>query len=243
MFLSWVMLIGSMAAGSSPAGGGLIEGIVVQAVNQSPVAGAEVVLRAKVGNRLVTVAEANADNHGRFRFMGLPADGTSVYLPGANRGGIHYPGPSVLLSSLRRRADVKLAIYDAVAYPNPLVVRRHEIVLCPQEGAIRVTESMLIDNPSSACYVGQSTTKDAEPITLRLAIPDNFERVTFANEFFGRRFSLADGKLVTSVPWQPGQRELTFSYLIPNVQEHYVWQRPLDLPSAQRTRLGSWQSA
>ena len=38
---------------------------------------------------------------------------------------------------------------------------------------------------------------------------------------------------MTGVPWPPGQRELTFSYVLPNTQRHYVWQRPLDLPSAK----------
>ena len=92
---------------------------------------------------------------------------------------------------------------------------------------------MLIDNPTSACYVGQAAGKDAEPATLQLAIPADFQRVTFDSEFFGRRFFLVGGRLVTGVPWPPGRRELTFSYLLGNTQRHYVWQRPLDLPSAK----------
>ena len=39
------------------------------------------------------------------------------------------------------------------------------------------------------------------------------------------------GKLSTSVPWPPGRRELKFAYLLPNAQRHYVWHRPLDLPT------------
>ena len=70
-------------------------------------------------------------------------------------------------------------------------------------------------------------------MTLQLAIPANFEQVTFASEFFGRRFSLIGGRLVTGVPWPPGQRELTFSYVLANAERHCVWQRPLDLPSTQ----------
>ncbi len=177
------------------------------------------------------MGETTADAQGRFRFDHLAVDGANAYLPGANRDGIHYPGPSVRLNSLRRRAEVELAVYDVVAFPNPLVVRRHEITLAPEPGALRVTESMLIDNPGPACYVGQSAGKDAEPLTLQLAIPANFQRVTFASEFFGRRFSLLGGMLMTSVPWPPGQRELKFSYVLPNTQRHCVWRRPLDLPS------------
>ena len=154
-------------------------------------------------------------------------------MPGANRGGVHYPGANVRLTSQRPRAEVKLAVYDAVTFPNPLVVRRHTITLEPRLGALQVTEAMLIDNPTAACYVGQPTGGNAAPVTLQLAIPGDFQQVTFANEFFGRRFSLAGGRLVTSVPWPPGQRELRFTYVSPDAQGHYVWQRSLDLPSAQ----------
>jgi hypothetical protein len=232
MLLIGLAVAGPAVAGVPPVGDGVIEGVVVRAVDQTPVPGAEVVLRAKVDGQGVPAAQTKADAKGRFRFERLPADGAYVYLPGANRDGIHYPGPSVRLSSLRRRAEVKLTVHDAAAFPNPLVVHRHTITLCPEPGLLRVTESMLIDNPSMACYIGQSASKDAEPITLRLAIPADFENVTFATEFFGRRFSVFQNSLVTSVPWPPGQRELSFSYVLANQQAHYVWQRPLDLPSA-----------
>ena len=204
---------------------GAIEGVVVHAADHTPAAGAEVVLRAKIDGQLLPVAETTADAQGRFRFAELPTDGRIVYLPGANRGGMHYPGPSVRLSSLRPRAEVTLNVHEAVTFPNPLVVRQHTITLCPEPGVLRVTESMLIDNPTAACYVGQAADKHGEPVTLQLAIPADFARY-FASEFFGRRFSLMDGKLVTGVPWPPGQRELTFSYVLANTQRHYVWQRP-----------------
>ena len=233
MWLILILMTGSALDASPPPRDGMIEGVVVQATDHSPVPNAEVVLRAKVDGQLLPVAETSADAQGRFRFVQLPVDGTNVYLPGANRGGIHYPGPSVILSSLRRQAEVTLAVYDAITYPNPLVVRQHTITLCPEPGVLRVTESMLIDNPSAACYVGQAAGEDVEPVTLQLAIPADFAQITFANEFFGRRFSMIGGKLVTGVPWPPGQRELTFSYVLANTQRNYAWQRPLDLPSTK----------
>ncbi len=233
MLLTLLLLAGSVSGANPPRPEGVIEGVVVRAAGHTPVAGAEVVLRAKVNGQLLPVAETAADRQGRFRFRRLPADGGQVYLPGANRDGVHYPGPSVRLSPLRPRAEVTLAVYDAVAFPNPLVVRRHTITLRPEPGVLRVTESILIDNPGAACYVGQAAGENVEPVTLQLAIPAGFAQITFASEFFGRRFSLTDGKLVTGVPWPPGQRELTFSYVLANAQRHYVWRRPLDLPSTK----------
>jgi hypothetical protein len=233
MWLALLLVTGSALNATPPLHDGVIEGVVVRAADHTPVARAEVVLRAKVNGRLVPVAETTADAMGRFRFAQLPVGDTSLYVPGANRGDIHYPGPSVKLSSARRRAEVTLKVHEAVTFPNPLVVRRHTITLEPEPGVLRVTESMLIDNPSTACYVGQAAREGVEPVTLQLAIPTDFSQVTFASEFFGRRFSLGNGKLVTSVPWPPGQREVTFSYLLANTQRNYVWQRPLDLPSAK----------
>jgi hypothetical protein len=99
-----------------------------------------------------------------------------------------------------------------------------------QSGALSVTESIIVDNPTQRCYVGACLQKDGEPITLQLSIPSNFERTTFQTEYFGRRFILLGEKLVTSVPWPPGRRELKFTYVLPIVQGIYLWQRPLDLP-------------
>jgi hypothetical protein len=233
MWLILILLTGSALDASPPHRDGVIEGVVVHAADHTPVPQAEVVLRAKIDGQMTPVAETTADAQGRFRFAELPTDGPTEYLPGANRGGIHYPGPKLLLSSLRRRAEVTLAVHEAITFPNPLVVRRHTIALSPEPGVLRVTESMLVDNPSTACYVGQSAGENVEPVTLQLSIPADFAQVTFASEFFGRRFSLIGGRLVTAVPWPPGRRELTFSYVLANAQPHYVWQRPLDLPSAQ----------
>jgi hypothetical protein len=231
MFLTLMLMTGSVLFGSSPAADGLIEGTVVRAGVQTPVPNAGVALRAKLRGEMVLLAETVTNAQGRFRFDRLPLDAQCVYVPGANHGGIHYPGPSVCLTSRQPRAAVQLLVYDAVAFPNPLVTRRHKITLQPQLGALQVTESMLIDNPSGSCYIGQAVSDDAEQVTLQLAVPAAFQQITFDNEFFGRRFSLVDGKLTTGVPWPPGQRELTFTYFVPNAQGHFVWQRPLDLPS------------
>ena len=44
--------------------------------------------------------------------------------------------------------------------------------------------------------------------------PADFQKVTFHEEFFGRAFAMRDGKLVTSIPWEPGQRVLAFTYFL-----------------------------
>ena len=75
MWLTLVLLTGSVLAADLPTDDGIIEGVVVRAADQSPVAGAEVVLRAGVDGQLLPVAETTADDQGRFRFEHLRTDG------------------------------------------------------------------------------------------------------------------------------------------------------------------------
>ena len=214
-------------------GEGAIRGTVLNASTaDAPVAKAEVVLRVHLEGQIVTVAETTADDRGCFCFEHLPVGQRYQYSPGANRDGVHYPGPRVVLTPQRPSAAIEVRVYNAVTLPSPLVARRHEITVRPEPGVLRVTESIVVDNPTLASYVGRSAQEGAEPVTLQLAIPADFDRVTFQQEFFGRRFSVVEGKLVTGIPWPPGSREVAFTYSLPIVRQYRLWQRPLDLPCA-----------
>lgn len=110
------------------------------------------------------------------------------------------------------------------------MARSHEIVVQPEPGGLVVTETILVANPTSECYVGRSEQEGQDPVTMNLAISPDFLRATFHQEFFGRRFSTVGDKLATSIPWQPGTRELKFTYILPNEQGRRKLERPLDLP-------------
>jgi hypothetical protein len=225
------LIMGMLLLAQPQMGEGSIGGIVLNTSRENaPEGSAEVFLQVKIDGEFVAVDRATTDRGGRFLFEGVPLDQGLVYLPGATRDGIHYPGPRILLSADQPRADVVLRVQNAITEPNPLVVRDWDLVLEPQPGALRVTETMVIENPKSKTYVGQIPDGGAEPITLQLGIPSDFERVTFSKEFFGRQFALINGKLVTAVPWTPGRRELQYSYVLRNDERHRVWTRPLDLP-------------
>lgn len=231
MAADWMLATCLALFGQLPADAGAIEGTVsIASENGAPAAGAEVALRVALDGQFVPLAESTTDGQGRFRFAPLPVGPEYLYLPGANRHGVHYPGARVRLTPGHRTVHVNLKVCDAVAGPNPLIARRHEIVIRPAPGALKVTETIEIDNPTARSFVGRADGDGDEPVTLELRIPSDFERTTFEKEFFGRRFSLVDRKLVTSIPWQPGRRELKFTYVLRNEQAHRAWERPLDLP-------------
>jgi hypothetical protein len=234
MKITSVLSCAALAAAALPAVAGTIEGTVVNTSTGAPVpCQAAVVLQVQVKGEFVPYRDDISDAQGRFRFERLP-DGF-VYQAGATRHGIFYPGPRVGLTEVQPTARADLSVCDAVAGPSPLVLKKMDVLIRPETGLLRVTETLLLENPSHTCYVGEAAHDGADPVTLELSIPPDFERTTFDLKFFARRFALVNHKLVTSAPWPPGERELRYTYLLRNTQEASRWKRPLDLPCSNVT--------
>ena len=195
-----------------------------------PLPNCQIVLRASQDRTFVPIAETTTDSDGQFSFTGLSADGTVIYLPGANRQDVHYPGTRIRLEPRRPTAQVQLIAFDAVESPSPLVTRRHEIEVRPGTEFLDIAETLVVENPTLTAYIGQSEGERA-PVTLRLSLPEMLEKVTFEREFHGRNFQLLDNSLTTDIPWRPGKQELKFMYRLPADQKHKLFVRLLDRPT------------
>jgi len=231
-----LMLVSLCVAASYPTSEvGSISGVVVNGSHREEViANAEVVLRAIENGAATPIAETTSDEYGRFKFEELPIDQSRLYLPGANLNGVHYPGPRVRLTADQQTSNVKLVAFETVEEPSPLIAKKYELTVAASAGVLEITESMLIENPTQSTYVGKKTRKTA-PVTLRFSLPEDFESVTFHDEFHGRSFFVLDGKLMTDIPWPPGSRQIAFTYRIPIEQRGRVLARSLDLPCSDIT--------
>ncbi len=211
---------------------GVIQGAVMNgSQDNQPLKDIDVILRAGADGDLAPVAETKTDENGKFVFEQVPLDSTLVYLPGANRDGVHYPGQRVTLNLDNRVAHVAIVVFDSASTPSPLVVKRHDIdVTVVDKQVLKITESLVVSNPSRATYVGKSM-GSGPPVTFWLSIPKNFDRVTFDKEFFGRRFFVVDHRPVTEIPWLPGEQEMRFTYRVPLVESEGQFRRTMDAPS------------
>jgi hypothetical protein len=233
MLAAWLALLAITFQGEPPAdAAGTISGVVLNGTHSGePIAGAEVQLRAGPNGVLETVDSTTTDIHGTFIFRGVPLDPAIVYLAGANRAGVHYPGQRVQLFSGNRTANVQITAFDAVSEPSPLATVEHNFDVEVHDRVMEITEQLVVSNESRVTYVGRSA-GDETPFTFQLSIPPNFDRVTFDNEFYGRRFRIIDHRLVTDIPWPPGIAKLKFTYRIPVDQSAGLFRRRLDLPSS-----------
>jgi hypothetical protein len=226
-----IAILVSMSVQSVTDATGTIRGVVLNGSRaDEPLANAEVHLRAGVNGVFESVATTNTDSLGRFSFENVPLDPAIVYLPGANRDGVHYPGRRVRLDAASKVAEVRIMAYDAVRSVSPLAARRHDIEIEVGNRVVEVTETLLVANESHATYVGEKQGDDGL-VTLRLSVPPNFDKVTFGSEFFGRRFRIVNHQVVTDMPWPPGERELKFTYRVPIEESGGQFHRPLDLPT------------
>jgi hypothetical protein len=210
-----------------------IEGLVVNGSRGDvPVADAEVFLRSGKGSPGALVARTVADSEGRFHFADLPIEDGLIYLPGANLQGIHYPGPRIRPEAGPATARVTLTVFDIQLDPSPLVCEEFQVDIRAEAGAMAVVERLRVANPARVTYVGKAD-DGAALETLGLGIPRACERITFHDEFHGRRFRVADGRIVTDIPWPPGRRELVLEYRLPaDGRRRAVFERRLDLPTS-----------
>jgi len=239
----YLLVAVALGIGQPPAAPRL-EGIVVDATHGGkPLADAEVILRGGLDGTWLAVGRTVTDQNGRFTFYDLPIEPNLIYMPGVNRGGVHYPGPRILAAQVADEPAVTVTTYEAVGEPNPLTAERYDIDVSIKTGVIEVTETILICNPTATTYVGTPGV-GMFATTLSLSIPGGFERVTFSDEFHGRRFHVIDNKVVTDVPWTPGKRELIFTYHLPVEQSQSSFERTLDLPCSNlRLRVHGAASA
>ncbi len=225
-----------LALAASIAHGGTIEGEVANTSSGAPVpCQTEVVLQMQTNGQFIPFRDVTSDAEGRYRFKNLPEGADYLYLVGANRHGIFYPGPRIRLVNPKPNAYAELSVCDAVTKPNPLVLKKMDVTIRPELGMLKVTESLLIENPTRTCYVGEAAMEGGAAITLALSVPPDFQRMTFDKEFFGRRFAVFENRVVTSIPWTPGEREVRYTYVLRNTQEAAIWRRPMDLSCSDVT--------
>lgn len=234
--LMFLLMLGIASAdtdtGFLPEPMGTVQGVVVDGTKEGePLEGVDVILRAGTDGELVPVAETKTDRYGKFVFEQVPPDPMIVYMPGANREGVHYPGQRVRLDENNRVAHVTIVSFTAITTENPLVAEQHEFDIAVDGQTLTITETLLLSNPTRATYVGR-TMGNGPPVTFWLSIPKNFDRVTFDKEFFGRRFLVVDHRPVTDIPWLPGKQQLRFTYHIPLAESEGRFRRPLDVPSS-----------
>ena len=214
----WASLLVMLPAEPAPAASrGTIEGRVVNATSQRPQRGVVVTLSG--GKRGEVIGRTRTDGSGRYSFSGLRTGPDRPYALDAGYEGGLFAGRAVTLPDDTSRAPVvtgTLHVWETASDPRAIVVRRDDLFLIPNEGALGVLQSVTLANTSDRAYIGRGG-KGAPSIAFSLPAGADIAttRILRATLDIPRLVPLEDlGGFGTTVAIPPGEIQITFSYRV-----------------------------
>ncbi len=174
---------------------------------------------------------------GAFLLTGLLPDAT--YRLAATYRGVAFPHAVDVPAGqpVATDAGVTLAVFE----PDPEVpldVRTAHIALAPvpEDAVVRVAEVWVVRNQTSRAWV-----YSPGRFALRLELP--LGSIFLGAEAGGRGLPCRDGTVVDSMPFLPGERQTTITYLLPYDSPDLAIERRLPWPTAEMRLMVAWPSA
>ena len=201
---------------------GTIRGRVVNAGSGKPQPGVRVTLRGGARGEVLGRVRTEAD--GRYVFSGLRTGRERPYALDATYSGGLFAGRAVVLPEDGSRPPVlegTLRVWDTTTDPGVMLVRRDDLFLLPEEGALETIHSVRFSNTSSRAYIGRGG-GDAGPggsPTIAFSLPagavPSTVRILQATLDIPRLVSLESlGGFGATVAIPPGESQITFSYRV-----------------------------
>lgn len=206
--LSVSLLLSSPAHAQSA---GLVEGRVVNGTaGAGPPQRASVSLYRVRDRQVVASDSQQVDEQGHFRFDGLEADPSLVYLLVAEYQGIVYPHPQLLRLGEQPRQAVELRVYETTSDARAIAFERaNMLVLGVEPTRLEIMEMGAVTNSGDRTYVG-----DQEGV-LRLSLPAGATDVVAEAGLPGDEVHAAAGGVATSRPLVPGRHQVAVRYSVP----------------------------
>ncbi|MFP5351369.1 MAG: carboxypeptidase-like regulatory domain-containing protein [Actinomycetota bacterium] len=176
-----VLALLTLATPAGAAERGSIEGRVINETRGKPQAGVTVILSGGGAGVEEMTKTAVTDERGRYSFTGLPTGEEIFYAVDATFEGGLFAGRPISLPDDTSRPpviDTTLRVWAPTTDPNAILIRRNDLFVVQQGGAVTVIESVRVVNPTNNAYIGRGsamTGGDADEPTpsLGFALPDS----------------------------------------------------------------------
>jgi len=199
-----------------PPGPGTIHGrIVHQEDPRRSLGGIPVVLYAPKPNGLPGIRQGVSDGEGRFRFEGVSNRATTPYLVGAEYQGVPYSGARVVFPPGELEVEVEIRVAEVTSDAQQLSVPLARLHIEWLGARLRVVESLTIRNASAHTVYIPAEARDSLPAALRAPLPAGAEEFLMPHGLQPEGVLHRDGEVSFWGPVYPGERELSFSYVLP----------------------------
>ncbi len=224
------------SVGAQEAGKGIIDG---QLVNKTPggaaVSGVEVTLKTFTQEKEAGSQTTKTDAQGRFRFEGLDItkDITNTYqVVVPDYQGAEYDGDYLTFAPDKTTIPLEMAVYDPTTDGSTIKVVATHVVMYVQEGNLLVEEFYQFSNSADKTYVGTKVVDDqGRKETLRFGLPTGASQIEIGAGLLEQRVVGTAGGFVDTVGVAPGNKEVSFVYIIPFSGGKYDFSKAVEYPT------------
>lgn len=202
----------ALALLAAPAWAVSINGRVLKGAERTPVAGVPVSAHVIRGNEELPGKTVSTDATGAFRFSGL-TDGANLeyYISCEYEGAFYTEGPLGVQGGIASR---EMLVYDVAKNFEAVRVQDHHVIVERHEDGLHVTEIVIFQNDANTAYLGVGV-NHAMPSGMRVGLPASVKDFKPGLGLDEPSVHLQGRELTSLRPIPPGQRPLSFTYVVP----------------------------
>jgi hypothetical protein len=197
---------------AAPAWAVTITGRVVKGPEHAPVKDVPVSMHIVRGNEELPGTTVNSDASGGFQFNGLTAGaGIEYYLSTEYQGAFYTEGPVAVQGGA---ATQDMTVYDVGKNFGAVKVQDHHVIVERQSDGLHVTEIIIFQNDANTAYLGVGLNHAMES-GMRVGLPSSVKDFQPGLGLDEPSVHLQGRELMSMRPIPPGQRPLSFTYVVP----------------------------
>jgi hypothetical protein len=198
---------------ASPAPALTISGRVVKGTDRAPAAGVAVSLHVIRGDQELPGSTQQSDASGAYRFNGVTeGQGLEYYVSTEYEDAFYTEGPIPAHGGAAAAPD--LVVYDVAKDFDAISVQDHHVIVERKEGGLHVTEILIFQNHANTAFLGVGV-NHALASGMRVGLPSSVKQFKPGMGLDEQSVRLQGRELTSVRPIPPGQRPLSFTYMVP----------------------------
>jgi hypothetical protein len=201
-------------APASPAAALMISGRVVKGADRAPAANVAVSLHVIRGDAELPGSTQQTDPSGAYRFDGVTAEGQGLeyYVSTEYEDAFYTEGPIPVHGGSGAAPD--LVVFDVAKDFDAISVQDHHVIVERKDDGLHVTEILIFQNHANTAFLGVGV-NHAQPSGMRVGLPSSVKEFKPGMGLDEPSVRLQGRELTSVRPIPPGQRPLSFTYLVP----------------------------
>lgn len=157
---------------------------------------------------------AQLDEYGIVYLNDIPIDADVRPVIRIDYAGVTYQEAGEIMGRANREQSIEVKCYEVTSDIPLWTMPVRQVMLSHAPQGIKVTEILVIKNPSERTWLGTQNHSD-RPVTMSVRLPQGAEQIKLGTGFHQWCCtSIESGMLVNHLPMMPDITEMNFSYII-----------------------------